>query len=163
MDILAASDSIVFQPPDMLIYARCSVSDVCLYRGWYIECECICKCQRQATAITCLALARLAFQFAAVVAPIHTSSCQGGAQAPKQARSCPHMRLPSGAPANYYPPAFPVAFDRITRPSASSKDPLPHPSCNTKQSRISRKHKPTVSPNQSVYREQPRIPSTPQR
>jgi hypothetical protein len=31
-----------------------------------------------------------------------------------------------------------VAFDRITRPSASSKDPLPHPSCKTKQSRISR-------------------------
>lgn len=49
------------------------------------------------------------------------------------------MRLPSGAPANYYPPAFPVAFDRITRPSASSKDPLPHPSLSIPiQSRISR-------------------------
>jgi hypothetical protein len=40
----------------------------------------------------------------------------------------------------------------ITRPSASSKDPLPHPSCNTKTFARFPQHKPTVSPNKSVFR-----------
>ena len=93
-------------------------------------------------------VARLAFQFAAVVARPFTRHRAKEAlklrsrQDHARICACPLVRQPT---THLHSQSHTIASH--ARQPASSKDPLPHSSCNTKQSRNSHKHKPTEFPN----------------